>query len=418
MDIQLKKKHWIIRYRYLLLGCLLFAGLLIYVIILTFGPHRLQIDTARPEIQTAVAQQKPFLEYIDAEGLVHPILTLQVNARESGNVASIVREEGSMVRKGDTIMILNNDDLKRSIEEERDAWEKEQYNYREHEITMQQQSLDLRQQSLETRYEMDRMKQNMAIEKEEYQMGIKSKAQFQVAESEFKFKKKKAEMKMESLKHDSAVSTIRKELLRNDLERGRKKWERSQLRMNRLVITAPVSGQLGFIDAVPGQLITVGQRIAQIKVLDSYKIQTQLSEYYVDRIVSGLPATILYQGKRFPLKIRKVVPEVKERVFDVDLVFTDQIPDNIRVGKSYRLQIELGQSEKVLTIPRGDFYQRTGGHWIYKISPDGTKARKTPITIGRQNPMQYEITGGLAPGDRVVTTGYDKFEDAEELILK
>lgn len=168
----------------------------------------------------------------------------------------------------------------------------------------------------------------------------------------------------------------------------------------------------------PGQQVASGESIAEIKVLDQYKVHTSLSEYYIDRIITGLPATINYQGRKYPLRITKVVPEVKDRTFDVDLVFTGDMPDNVRVGKNFRVQIELGQPEEALVIPRGNFYQSTGGQWIYKLNAAKTKAVRVPLGIGRQNPQQYEITEGLQPGDWVITTGYDTFGEAEELIMK
>ena len=417
MDIQLKKKPWYLRYRYYLLAALVFLALLVYVILLSFSPRRMTVTADGTVIQLAEVEQTKFLEYIDTEGLVQPILTLQVNTREGGIVDQIVREEGAHLEQGDTLLILHNDELSRTIDEEHDVWEKECYNYQEREITMQQQSLTLQQQTLETAYEMDRLKKNIALEKEEYQMGIKSKAQLEVAENEYRFRLRKMELQLKSLQQDSAVSVIRKELLQKDLERGQKRLARTLERLDHLVVTAPIAGQLSFVNATPGQAVSAGQSIAQIKVLDNFKLHTLLSEYYVDRITTGLPATICYQDKRFPLKITKVVPEVKNRQFDVDLVFTADFPDNIRVGKSYRIQIELGQPEETLVIPRGNFYQQTGGQWIYKVNADGTKATKVNITIGRQNPKQYEITEGLRPGDKVITTGYDKIGDAEELVL-
>ena len=214
------------------------------------------------------------------------------------------------------------------------------------------------------------------------------------------------------------MTVIRKELLRNDRERERKKWERSLQRRDNLVVCAPADGQLSFVKVTPGQQVSSGENIAEVKVMDQFKIRTALSEYYIDRVTTGLPASVTYQGKRYPLRVTKVVPEVKERTFDVDLVFTGEMPDNVRLGKSYRVQIELGQPEKAIVIPRGNFYQQTGGNWIFKLNADRTKAVKVPITISRQNPRQYEITEGLQPGDWVITTGYDNFGDAEELILR
>ena len=173
---------------------------------------------------------------------------------------------------------------------------------------------------------------------------------------------------------------------------------------------------MSYVNATPAQQVASNQNIAEIKVLDQFKIHTQLSEYYIDRISTGLPATINYQGKRYPLKITKVVPEVKDRMFDVDLVFTGEMPDNVRVGKSFRVQIELGQPEEAIVMPRGNFYQATGGQWIFKVN--GDKAVKVPLSIGRQNPQQYEVTSGLKSGDLVIINGYDTFGEAEELLLK
>ena len=416
MDIKIEKKPWYIRHRYYLLGGTAFVIFLIYVISLSFGPRKLRIET--DNIQIAEVKNDKFMEYVDVEGLVQPILTIKINTREAGSVERIIGEEGTMMEKGDSILVLSNPDLLRSIEDQRDEWEKQRSTYKEKEIEMEQKSLTLKQQTLQTQYEMNRLTKSFALDKEEYKMGIKSKAQLEVSEDEYNYKLQNSALQMESLRHDSAVTLIRKDLLKNDLEREQKKFTRSLERMNNLVVTAPIAGQLSFVKVTPGQQVASGESIAEIKVLDQYKIHTSLSEYYIDRITTGLPATISYQGKRYPLKITKVVPEVKDRMFDVDLIFTGEMPDNVRVGKSFRVQIELGQPEQAIVIPRGNFYQVTGGQWVYKVNASKTKAIKVPLTIGRQNPQQYEITEGLQPGELVVVTGYDTFGDAEELILK
>lgn len=416
MDIKIEKKPWYIRHRYYLLGGTAFVIFLIYVISLSFGPRKLRIET--DNIQIAEVKNDKFMEYVDVEGLVQPILTIKINTREAGSVERIIGEEGTMMEKGDSILVLSNPDLLRSIEDQRDEWEKQRITYKEKEIEMEQKSLTLKQQTLQTQYEMNRLTKSFALDKEEYKMGIKSKAQLEVSEDEYNYKLQNSALQMESLRHDSAVTLIRKDLLKNDLEREQKKFTRSLERMNNLVVTAPIAGQLSFVKVTPGQQVASGESIAEIKVLDQYKIHTSLSEYYIDRITTGLPATINYQGKRYPLKITKVVPEVKDRMFDVDLIFTGEMSDNVRVGKSFRVQIELGQPEQAIVIPRGNFYQVTGGQWVYKVNASKTKAIKVPLTIGRQNPQQYEITEGLQPGELVVVTGYDTFGDAEELILK
>ena len=413
MDIKLTKRPWYIRHKYYIaLGAVLLA-FLIYNVITFFGPTTVHTDA--DDVKIGEVKNDDFREYVDVEGLVQPIMTIKVNSRENGSVARIVAEEGTMLNIGDTILVIDNPDLQRTIEEERLAWEKQQINHRLQQYQMEQKSLSLRQQSLQAEYDMERLSKSYTLDKEEAQMGIKSKAQLEVAEDEYEYNIKKTRLTLESLRHDSDVNVIQRTLLDNELETSRNRYQRTLQRQSDLVVTAPVSGQLSFVNATIGQRIGAGEAIADIKVLDSYKIQVSLSEYYIDRITTGLPASVTYQGKEYPLRISRVVPEVKDRTFTAELTFTADMPDNARVGKSYRIQIELGKPEKAIVIPRGDFYNVTGGRWIYRLNESGDKAVRVPITIGRQNPQQYEVLEGLQPDDRILISGYEKFGDAEQV---
>lgn len=415
MDIKLEKKPWYIRYRYYLAGAFLVCCGLIYVIVLASGPRRLRINAEH--IQIEEVKQADFMEYVDVEGIVHPILTIIVNTREAGNVDQIIGEEGSLLKKGDTILTLTNPNLMREIEDQQDEWEKQRISYQEKALEMEQKSLTLKQQTLEAEYELNKIRKSFSLEKEEYAMGIRSKAQLEVSEDEYRYKTESTRLKLKSLQSDSSMTVIRKELLQNDRDREEKKLIRSRQRIEDLVVRSPIDGQLSFVKVTPGQQVAAGENIAEVKVMDQFKIHTSLSEYYIDRVTTGLPAAITYQGKRYPLKISKVIPEVKDRLFEVDLVFTGEMPENVRLGKSFRVQIELGQPEQALVVPRGNFYQQTGGQWIYKVNADKTRAVKVPVTIGRQNPRQYEITEGLQSGDLVIVSGYDTFGEAEELVF-
>ena len=416
MDIQLKPKPWYIKYRYYIVAGVAFLAFVVYVITLIVGPRQLSIDAENYKI--VEVENGHFLEYVDVEGVTQPILTLQINAMENGFASRIVAEEGAILNEGDTILVLTNPELLRSIEDERDSWQNSQRNYREQEIEMEQKSITLRQQALDASHQMARLDKSLKQSREEYRMGIKSKAELEVEEEEYEYQKQKTQLQMQSLRHDSIATRLRREMLVANREAEDKKLSRANNRTNGLVVRAPISGQLSYLAVTPGQQVSMGMSIGQIKDLSQYKVHTSLNEYYIDRITTGLPAKISYQDKTFPLSISRVVPEVKERSFDVDLVFSGQKPSNIRLGKSYRVQIELGKPERAIIIPRGDFYQHTGGKWIYRLSPDGKKATKVEIEIGRQNPQHYEIVGGLNEGDRVIVSGYDKFGDIEELVIE
>lgn len=415
MDIQIPKKKFYVKYKFHIAGATLLVALLVYMIIASLGPAKLRIDSEEVKIGEAVNDK--FMEYVDVEGIIQPILTIRVNARERGSVKQIVAEEGTMLKTGDTILVLDNPDLLREIEDQQDEWHKTVMSYKEKELEMEQKSLNLKQQTMKASYELSRLRKSFELDKEEFKMGVKSKAQLEVSQNDYEYNLKSTALQLESLRHDSAMTIINRQLLKDDQIRAEKKYLRSNERIGELVIRAPYSGQLSFVNVVPGQQIGTGESIGEIKVLDQFKIRTSLSEYYIDRITNGLPGSINYQEKKYPVHVTKVVPEVKNRMFDIDLVFNDSMPDNVRIGKNYRVQVELGQPEQVLVIPKGNFFQATSGEWIFKLTPSGDKAVRQKIVIGRQNPLQYEILEGLKPGDKVIVTGYDKFGDVQELVL-
>ena len=185
-----------------------------------------------------------------------------------------------------------------------------------------------------------------------------------------------------------------------------------------LNVKAPVSGQLGLLDVEIGQSISAGTRIGQINVLSDFKVEASIDEHYIDRVREGLNAIFERQDKNYALRVRKVYPEVRDKQFKTDFVFEGERPDNIRTGQTYYINLQLGQPVDAVLIPRGAFYQSTGGQWIFVITPDGKKAVRRNVQIKRQNPMYYEVTSGLEPGEEVVISSYERFADSGELILK
>ena len=416
MDIPRKPRPWYVKYLYPMLAGIAFLAFATYMIVLSLSPRRLRLDSETCRV--ADVANAPFREFVDVEGIVQPIQTVQVNALESGFVERIVAEEGTMLQAGDTILILSNPELLRSTFDEQEEWQNSERNYREQEIEMQQKSITLRQQALDAEHQMAALDKSLRQSREEFRMGIKSKAELDVAEEEYRYQLKRTGLQMESLRHDSAATRLKREMLRANREASARKLSRSSGRTAHLVVRATVAGQLSYLGVVLGQQVAAGESVGSIKVLTEYKVRASLSEYYIDRITTGLPAHIQQEAQKYPLRISKVVPEVKDRNFPCDLIFTAEKPTNIRLGKSYRVQIELGKPEKCLVIPRGNFYQHTAGQWIYRLSPDGTTARKTPVKIGRQNPQQYEVLSGLQPGDKVLVSGYENLGDAEVLLLE
>ncbi len=414
MDIPLKPKHWTVRYKAYILGGTALVALLIYTLVLQFQPERRRVPSASAlGISEAVVGE--FREYVEQEGVVQPMLTLTVNTRIGGFVERIVAEEGTLVRQGDTLLVLSNPELLDEVEQKKTALQKQLMTYREQEITAAQQSIRLRQQVLQNRYELQRLAENYALSEEEYRMGVKSKAELEMARKEYEYKTEAARLEQESLHQDSAAAVVRAQLIAAGRAQELRLFDYASGKRDLLVVRAPISGQLSSLQVAPGQQVGAGMAVGELKDLDNYKVSITLGEYYIDRVQSGLPAKARYKGKDYPMAVRRVIPEVKNRSFSAELVFAEGRPDALRLGQTLSTQVQLGNSEEVLTIPRGDFYAATGGQWIFRVVPGENRAERVPIRLGRQNPRHYEVVEGLSPGDRVLTTGYSRYKDAEEL---
>ena len=206
--------------------------------------------------------------------------------------------------------------------------------------------------------------------------------------------------------------------LDTDLARMQKTLSMVYERIDQLNVRAPADGQLGFLDAEIGQSIAQGERIGQINVLTDYKIEATIDEHYIDRVIRDLTAILERNGNEYPLRLRKVYPEVRNGKFKVDLVFSGDKPETIRTGQSYNIKLQLGESSDALLLPKGSFFQSSGGQWIFVVNPDGGEAIKRNIRIGKQNSRYYEVLEGLQNGESVITSNYDNFGDAERVVLK
>ncbi len=413
MDKQLEKKPWYIRHKYYVMAGVVLVGVAIYTIALQFAPERQKVE--EDALGLATVEQSDFLEYVEQEGVVQPLIALKVNTRVGGAVERIVAEEGSQVNQGDTIFVLSNPDLQNEVAEQEEALQKQLINYRQQEIEMEQKTLLLRKQVLQNNYELQNTAETYKLSEEEFSMGIKSKAELEVARKEYEFKMSSAKLEKENLEHDSAAAVIRRSLLETNRQQDIKKFERVKAKRDQLIVRAPVTGQLSSLSVVLGQQVGGGVEVGEVKVPNLFKVRITPGEYYIDRIMTGLPARSTYKGVQYGMVVRRVVPEVKDRSFTVELAFSDSVPPSLRLGQSIRTQIELDNTERTIIIPRGDFYSATGGQWIYRVVPGEQRAVRVPIRIGRQNPRQFEVVEGLQAGDQVITTGYSKYGEVEEL---
>ena len=359
-----------------------------------------------------------FNDYIRVSGQVQPMTTIQVSPLESGVVHEIFLEEGAQVKAGDKILELKNENLDMQIlNSEADLAEKENL-LRNTLISMEQEKLSVHQEMLQLETDVKRNRRAYEAQKQLYQEELIAREEYLRAEEDYDLAKSRLELVKNRAVQDSLYRNIQVKQMQESLSNMRVNMQMIRRRKEHLILTAPIDGELGLLDVVLGQSVSSGMKIGQINNLSSYKIEAQIDEHYIDRVMPGLEAQFERQDESYQAVIRKVYPEVRDGKFKADFKFDGTLPENIRTGQTYSLNLQLGQPEEAVMIPRGTFYQKTGGRWIYVVTEDGSKAYKREIRIGRQNPQYYEVLEGLEPGEEVITSGYDNLGDNDCLILK
>ena len=265
---------------------------------------------------------------------------------------------------------------------------------------------------------MERKKRKYLQNKQLFEEDLIAKEEYLVAKEDYEYAIHNRELITEKQTKDSIRRHSQVIMLKQKMENARRNLRLTQERYARLNVCAPIDGQLSDLNVEIGQVVGAGSQIGKINVLNDYKVMTQIDEHYIDRVRKGLTATLERQGKDYQMGVIKVYPDVKDGQFKTDLEFTTTVPPNIRTGQTYHLNLQLGAADESILIPRGTFYQSTGGQWIYVLSPDGTEAFRRKIKIGKQNPRYYQVTEGLQPGEKIITSGYEMFGDNERLIFK
>ena len=412
-----KKTGWRVAFTKKALPWWLGALLLAFVIYLIARPNNKTLRVDKDTVTISSAVKGEFNDYIRISGRVQPMTTIQLSPQEGGIVEKILIEEGSPVKAGDAILILNNDNLDLQIlNSEAELAEKENI-LRNTQIQMEQQKLDVRQNVLEYGTQVDRLKRAYEQQKALYEDKLIAKEDYLKAEEDYKLALQKYNLIRERSKQDSLYRGTQIDRMEESLENMLLNMSMIRKRKGNLIVKAPIDGELGLLDVVLGQSIASGTKIGQINSVGTYKVEAQIDEHYIDRVIAGLEATFERQGETFSTSIRKVYPEVRDGKFKADFKFDGEQPDNIRSGQTYYLNLQLGQPEEAVIIPRGTFYQKTGGKWIYVVNKEGTKAVKREIRIGRQNPQYYEVLEGLEPSERVITSGYDTYGDSDVLVF-
>lgn len=415
MDRQIEKKSFLRRYAWYIVAAAALAALLVWIVLGTTA-NTMTIDAT--DITISDVTRGKFDDYVRLNGQVLPIQVVQISPEEGGIVRDKVVEEGTRVRKGDVILRLSNSNLDLQILNAEAELAEKQNLLRNTQVAMQQDRLNNRTEQATLDTDCDRKRRAYEQNARLYKERLISKEVYLQSREDYKLARRKQSLISQRLKQDSLYRHVQMAQMEDNLDNMRKNVLLVRDRKNKLEVRSAIDGELGLLDVELGQNIAAGQNIGQINDLSDFKVQAQIDEHYIDRVRPGLSASFSRGGKTYLLRVRKVYPEVRNGTFRTDFVFVGERPAQMRSGQTFYVELALGKSQQATLIPRGTFFQTTGGNWIFVLDKSGRKAYRRNISIARQNPQYYEVTDGLEPGERVITSGYEAFKDNEVLVIK
>jgi len=383
-----------------------------------FGDKSSKLNVEKDKITIETISDGVFTDYIALIGTVEPIRTVYLDAIEGGRVEDILIDEGNMVKKGDIILELSNTNLILEISNNEAAVSRAVNEFQNTKINLQLQTINRKQNLIETERQLKMQKRQFDYNNELFKQNHISKEEYERSTEQYDATKQQYALLIDVLKTDSVFREVQVKSMENQIKRMEDNLKIIQGRLDNLFVKATTDGELASLNPEIGEVINYGTRLGTINILDDYKLRVEIDEHYIARVKRDLPASFDFNGSDFAISIDKVYPEVNNGRFAVDMVFTSQKPDQIRIGQTFRIKLELGESKQALLIPRGGFYQSTGGQWVYVVDPSGDFATKRSIVIGRQNPKFYEVIDGLKVGEKVIVSGYENFNEKDKLILE
>ena len=416
MDRVIEKKKWTPKKIATIAGATLFGLFIIYLLFFRDKSSRLYVE--KDKLTIARVEQGRFQEFIPIDGVVQPLVTIYVDAVFGGRVEEIYIRDGAMVSEGEKILRLSNLSMEMQyIQQENHALEV-LTNNQHTQLRLDPNKLALERQLADLDYQLDFARKDFNRKKQFYEENVISLEEYENAERDFNYALKRYDIALRTMRHDSLYTATQLKSIKESISRMQENIRMLNRNLDNLVIRAPISGQLSSFNSEVGETKNAGENLGQIDQTDGYKLRARIDERYVSRTHIGQNAEFEYGGKSYRLEISKIYSNITGGAFEVDLHFIDKAPEALRRGQTIQLRLQFSGVSEALIIPRGGFYQETGGNWIYVLDAAGNQAIKRNIRIGRQNIHHYEVVEGLLPGEEVIVSSYDGFGRKDRLIFR
>jgi len=416
MDRVIEKKGWGKKKIMLVVGIVALVGLVFASWYFTSGKSRLNVNTDR--ITISEIKQGAFQEFIPVNGVILPITTIYLDALEGGRVEEKFVEDGAIMKKDQPILRLSNTDLELSLVNQETSVFNLLTQMQISRNAAQQNTIGKLNQLTDVDNQLKEAERIYKLNKKLYEEKVIGSQEFRQSENNYNYQLQKKNLADQVLRKDTVSTRQEQEQAKQSFDRTQNALQVMRKKVGDLIVRAPVDGQLTSLDAEIGQSKNKGERLGQIDVMSGFKVRVDIDEHYISRIFNGLIGEASFAGKNYKLTIKKVFTQVTNGRFQVDMQFNDSVPQGIRRGQTLQIRLALSDETQALLLPKGGFYQQTGGNWIFKVGENGNVAYKIDIQLGRQNPDYYEILQGLKPGDKVVTSSYENYGNMQELVLK
>ncbi|MCU0443817.1 MAG: HlyD family efflux transporter periplasmic adaptor subunit [Microscillaceae bacterium] len=415
MDRVIVKKKWTTQRILTIVGS---AVLVIFVIYQLLGDTKSKLNVETEKISISNVQKGAFQEFIAIDGAVQPIKTYYLDIIESGTVVKKFVEDGRPVEKGDTILKLTNTTLQLDFMN-RESQLLDLMNQRQTtEVNMRQDEIRNLNSIADIDYQLKLAERVYERNKQLIGTNMVSQEDFKQSKDNYEYQKKRYELAQRGLSQDIKLREQRIKQLDESVNRMRKNISLSQSTLDNLYIVSPTDGQLSQLRAEIGEAKQVGENIGQIDDLTGFKVRAGIDEHYISKVYPGLNGEFEFNNKTYQLAIKKIYAEVQQGEFQVDMEFVGDAPKGIRRGQTLQIRLQLSDASQAVLIPRGGFYQTTGGNWIFVVNESGGVAERRNIKLGRQNPKFYEVLEGLKPGEKVIVSSYEGYENIEKLVLR
>lgn len=411
MDRKIEKKQWSQKKIITLIGITAFA-IIAFFGFKSFNTKEYNADASKIQVKKVI--ENDFQDVILISGDIEPVNLVLINTLEGGSVEEIYIEDGVYIKKGTPLVKLSNPGVTLKYMNQETAIIEQINNLRNLKLSLAKDERDLAEALIDSENSLANVKRDYKVDSVLYAKDIIAKNDFLDRQESYKYLENKRNFMDKNVKKSSADNKIQIGQINKSIAMMQRNLDMIHENIEKMLVIAPVDGMLSSFNPVIGESYERNQTVAKVDVQSGFKIKGQVNEYYLSSVKPGQKASFTFNGKILELKVKKVLPEVINRNFEIELVFVSIVPNAITIGQNIQVSLELSDAKKSILIPRGNFFQSSGGQYVYVLDGDG-RAHKRIIKLGSQNPSYYQVLEGLSPGEEFITSSYDAYKNYETI---